>query len=126
MKRGSPRSGFAMMLVLVFILMFLAMLGVACRRTASALRIESVRALQTQRDEGSLHALARGLALLENGLPPANPYSCAVEIETSRGPRSYTITFTSVEVGNWTVNSSPTTEGEMLPSMPALFPPSAP
>ena len=64
MRPTSARSGYAMMLVLVFIVLFLALLGVAYRQTAAALRIESVRSLQIQRDEGSIHALARALALL--------------------------------------------------------------
>ena len=34
MRPAAPRSGFAMMLVLVFIVLFLAMLGVTLRETA--------------------------------------------------------------------------------------------
>lgn len=126
MKTKSARSGFAMMLVLVFIVLFLTMLGVACRRTAAALRIESVRALQTQRDEGSLHALARGLALLETGLPPSDPYVCGVAITTSTGTSSFTVTFASEGDGNWSVNSTPTEAGETPPAMPAVFTPPSP
>src|SRR5262245_14958440 len=121
MRTKSDRSGFAMMLVLVFITLFLVMLGVACRRTATALRLEEVRAKQTLRDEGSVHALARGVALLETGLPPSDPYICGVDIETSQGTRSYTVTFTDEGDGNWAVNSTPTEEGESLTVMPAVF-----
>lgn len=126
MRTKSARSGFAMMLVLVFIVLFLTMLGVACRRTAAALRIESVRALQVQRDEGSLHALARGLALLETGLPPSDPYACGVVIDTSEGARSFTVTFTSEGGNNWSVTSSPTGAGEAPPAMPVVFTPPSP
>lgn len=114
------------MLVLVFIVLFLAMLGVACRRTATALRIETVRALQTQRDEGSLHALARGLALLETGLPPADPYVCEVDIDTSLGTRSFTVTFASEGGTDYSVSASPTADGETNPTMPDVFSPSTP
>lgn len=126
MKPHKSRSGFALMLVLVFIVLFLAMLGVACRQTAAALRIESVRTLQTQRDEGSLHALAKGLALLETGLPPADPYICGVDISTSTGVRSFTVTFASEGAGAWSVNSVPTAEGDFPTPMPAMFMPITP
>lgn len=126
MHRNHHRRGFAMMLVLVFIVLFLAMLGVACRQTASALRIESVRTLQIERDQGSMHAVAKGLALLETGLPPTDPYSCAVEIDTPTGLRSFTVTFTSEGAGNWEVHSKPTEEGEFPPTMPTIFTPPAP
>jgi hypothetical protein len=119
----TPRRGFAMMLVLVFIVLFMAMLGVACRQTASALRIETVRASQIERDEGSMHAVARGLALLESGLPPADPYECAVEINTSIGLRSFTVTFASDGAGNWSVNSKVTEEGSYPIAMPTMFTP---
>lgn len=121
MKRLNQRRGFAMMLVLVFIVLFMAMLGIACRQTASALRIETVRMAQIERDQGSVHAVARGLALLETGFPPTNPYSCAVEISTSIGLRSFTVTFASEVDGNWLVKSTPTLEGELLDPMPSMF-----
>ena len=38
MRKKHPRSGFAMMLVLVFIVLFLGFLGVALRQTAAAQR----------------------------------------------------------------------------------------
>ncbi len=120
------RRGIAMMLVLVFIVLFMAMLGVACRQTASALRIETVRTTQIERDQGSMHAVARGLALLETGLPPSDPYSCAVEISTSLGLRSFTVTFASEGAGNWSVQSRATGEGEFPDPMPSVFTPPAP
>lgn len=126
MKSVAARGGFAMMLVLVFIVLFMAMLGVACRQTASALRIESVRTTQIERDEGSMHAVAKGLALLETGLPPSDPYSCAVEINTSLGSRSFTVTYASEGPGNWSVTSKVTVEGEYADPMPTTFVPPSP
>lgn len=126
MKRNlqrTPRRGFAMMLVLVFIILFMAMLGVACRQTASALRIESVSLVQKQRDEGSLHAVAKGLALLETGIPPTDPYVCAVDITTSTGTRSYTVTFTAEATNNWSINAKPTDAGDTPLPMPTVFTP---
>lgn len=122
MTSSSNRPGFALMLVLVFIVLFLGLLGIALRQTAAALRIETIRTLQIQRDEGSVHAVARGIALLESGLPPSNPYVCTVEILTSRGVRPFTVTFASEVEGNWTVNSVPAVDGEAYDPMPVMFP----
>ena len=126
LNRTSTRHGYAMMLVLVFIVLFLSLWSVAYRHTAAALRIESGRSLAVQRDEGSLHALARGLALLETGYPPTDPYACGVTIETSSGPRSLTVTFESAEAENWSVSSRPTRPNENSPPMPDSFAPTAP
>ena len=126
MRNKTPRSGFAMMLVLVFIVLFLGFLGVALRQTAAALRIESVRIMQIQRDEGSVHAVARGLALLETGLPPTDPYVCGVDINISTGIRSFTVTFSSEVEGQWSVHSVATPAGDSPQVMPASFGPETP
>ena len=126
MRKQAPRSGFAMMLVLVFIVLFLGLLGAALRQTSAALRIESVRILQIQRDEGSLHAVARGLALLETGLPPSDPYVCGIDINISTGMRAFTVTFVSEGAGQWSVQSVATPEGELPQSMPVSFAPVSP
>lgn len=115
-----------MLLVLAFIVLLLSLWSVAYRHTAAALRIESARSLAVQRDEGSLHALARGLALLETGVPPTDPYACGVTIETSSGPRSMTITFGSEGAGNWSVSSRPTQPNEYPPPIPVSFVPPVP
>ncbi len=132
MRPTSSRSGYAMMLVLVFIVLFLSLFGVAFRQTAAALRIETVRELQILRDEGSLHALARALALLETGHPPYDPYVCGVTIATPSDPRSqtntppfttrFTVTFTSVVgTNNWDVRSFPTPQYQDPLLMPSSF-----
>ena len=97
-----------MVLVLVFIALMLCLYGVAYRQVAAALRIESTRVLQAQRDEGSVHALATGLALLETGLPPSSPYVGALTIDTSTGQRSFTLTFALEGGDTWAVTSAPT------------------
>lgn len=126
MRQKHPRSGFAMMLVLVFIVLFLGLLGVALRQTAAALRIESVRIMQTERDEGSLHAVALGLTLLETGTPPADPYVCGTNITTSSGTRWFTVTFASEGVNQWSVRATATVDGENPQLMPATFAASTP
>lgn len=121
---SSSRLGYAMLLVVAFILVFLALLGVAFRQLGSAVRIETVRVLQVQRDQGSMHALARGLTLLETGMPPTTPYAGSVMIATSKGPQSYTVTFTSEGGTQWAVSSMPTPADEVPPPLPVTFAPS--
>jgi hypothetical protein len=65
-----------MVLVLLFLVLFLSLLGVAWRRIGSVLRVASVRTVQLQRDEGSLGALAAAMNLLETGRPPTSPSPC--------------------------------------------------
>lgn len=126
LKKTSARRGYAIMLVLVFIVLFLSLWSVAYRHTATALRIESGRTLAVQRDEGSLHALARGLALLETGYPPTDPYACGVTIDTSSGPRSLTVTFESAGAETWSVSSRPTRSNENPLPLPGSFAPAVP
>jgi hypothetical protein len=67
-RRRPKRCGYALMLVLVFVVLFTAMLGVAWRRVASALRVEHVSEIRKQCDQGSLQVLAKAMALLETCL----------------------------------------------------------
>jgi hypothetical protein len=110
-----------MTLVLIFVLLFVAILGVGWRRLGSSLRVQTIRAGQVQRDQGSVQALGLGLGLLETGSPPSNPYACTVNITTSQGVCSYTVTFTREGSNAWAVQSSPTAPGAKLPQMPATF-----
>ena len=122
MRNARPaRRGYAMVLVLMFIVLFLALLGVVYRDLSGSLRIESLHALEQRRDEGTIAALARALALLESGLPPANPYACSVTIDTSAGPQAFTVAFASEDGVTWQVQSSPTVAGQTAPPMPAYF-----
>lgn len=117
-----------MVLVLAFVMLFVSLLGVVWRREASALRIASVRTLQSQRDEGCIKALARALRLLETGNPPSTPYICAATVDVMINgvstPRSYTITFTQESAGLWSVHSILTPAAEHPTPMPDDFGPS--
>ncbi|MFI5460973.1 MAG: hypothetical protein ACHRXM_36655 [Isosphaerales bacterium] len=107
----STRRGYALMLVLVFLVLLLSVLGLAYRQIATVLRVEAYRSRQVVNDQGSLMAAAQGLALLENGLPPSAPYCVVVSVGTSLGPRSYTVVIAS-EGGNfWSVSAVPTATG---------------
>ena len=56
------------MLVVVFVVLFTAILGVAWRRVASALRVEHVSEVRKQCDQGSLQVLAEAMKMLETCL----------------------------------------------------------
>src|SRR5574340_5073 len=110
-KRRTARHGYAIMLTLFFIVLFLALLGVVWLRTASVLRIDTARTIQTQRDTGSIQALARALRLLEGGLPSASPYVCEVTPTSASGPHASTVTFTQTDQTQWTVHAAPKEAG---------------
>jgi hypothetical protein len=123
MRRATGRRGFALMMTLAHLALLLAVWGLANRQTAALLDLETALGHRSQREQGSLVALARGLALLETGLPPKNPYSCSTVV---RGT-TYTVTFqyspSGTEGNQWTatVSAAPTTGTppvEMLTSFP--------
>lgn len=123
MRAQTRRAGYALVLTLVFITLLFSMFALAHRQTNSAIRLETGRARQSDRDQGSVHALAKALGLLETGPPPSDPYLCAVIIETPDGPRSFSVTFTSEGINDWSVHSAPTPEGQTPDPMPESFGP---
>jgi hypothetical protein len=121
MRTAKSRRGYALLLVLVFVTLLLSLAGLAFRQIAATLRVESVRSLQTLRDSGSVIAVSRALSLLQTGPPPSNPFECGILIETSMGPKQYTVTFASEEEAQWSVTAAPTPLGSVLDPMPANF-----
>ncbi len=121
MRRQHNRSGYAMLLVLAFLVIFFSLLSLAFSQLAALVRAETVRANESQRDQGSAPALARALALLETGYPPSNPYACGATVDTPTGPSEYTVTFSSPAAGSWTIHVTPTADGESPAPMPLLF-----
>jgi hypothetical protein len=115
-----------MVLVLLFLVLLLGLLGLAYREMAAAIRVVSIESLQADRDQGSLQALALGVALLESGVPPASPYACGATIDTAAGPRTFRVTFTAQTANTWLVDSAPVPTGSSLPPMPGRFATSAP
>jgi hypothetical protein len=103
-RRRPDRRGYALVLVCIFVILFLAMLGVAWRQTASVLRIESLRAVQTRRDQGCLLAAVQGIHYLEQNISPSSPQTYTI------GGRSFTVTLTqdTVDTAQWTVRAVPT------------------
>ncbi len=125
-QRRPRRRGYALLLIVIFVVLLMSLLGVTWRCVASAMRVASTHSLQVQRDDGSLEALARAMRLLETGLPPNSPYVCGVLLNTPVGDRSYTVTFTLHEDATWSVESRPAQTGENPQPMPDSFAPANP
>jgi hypothetical protein len=108
-----PRRGYAMVAVVLFVMLFLGLWGVAARQLGSMLRIEQARVRRVQRDLddlGATQALAKALAALEIGFPKTTPYTCRVDV----GGIYFALTFTRNPDGSdltaWSVQATPTTD----------------
>lgn len=121
MRARPPRDGYAMVLVMVFIALLLTFYGVAYRHVAAAVRAETIRVGQRQRDQGCIHAVARGLTLLETGLPPSNPYVCGTTIGAPPDDCPFTVKFESEVEGVWSVRAYPTEWPDAPQAMPSTF-----
>jgi hypothetical protein len=94
-RRSASRCGYALVVVLLFNVLFLMLLGVAWRRMGSAIRIATASTQQSQHDEGSLRALAAAMKLLETGLPPESPYErgTIITLATTAEERFFRVRF---------------------------------
>jgi hypothetical protein len=103
--KRSRRSGYALMLVVLFVVLFLAMLGVTWRQVASVLRIETVRQSQVRRDQGCLMAVLKGIRFLET-TTPSSPYILSTTVDG----RSFTVTLTqdALDTTQWAIEAVPT------------------
>jgi hypothetical protein len=119
--RPARRRGYAMITVLVFLAVLMTTLGVTHRHMASLLRREQAQWEVDRFDAGPRCALARGVALLETGLPPDNPYTCITQIITPEGEESFTVSYRKVSGHKWRVEVAPTAPGEHAPAMPPTF-----
>ena len=120
MRRAS-RRGYAMILVVLFLVLFLAILGVASCEVAALLRTVSLQTVHSDRDQGSLQAAALAVALLETGLPPTSPYVCVATIDTPTGPQAMRVTWTLEAGTTWSINTAPAAPSEVLPPMPSTL-----
>ena len=107
MKRYlSARRGYALMLVIIFLVIFLAMLGTAWRHVASVLRVETIRAVQSRRDQGCLLAVIKGIHYLENTTTPSSPQEFVIDGFSN----TFTVTLDRDPLDNtiWTIKAVPT------------------
>jgi hypothetical protein len=135
--RASNRRGYALVLVLIFVVLFTAILGVAWRRVASALRVEYVSDVRKRCDKGSIQVLAEAMKVLEtrvscdsangvrlNGVAVDSP----VEFRKDLNGKRYKVTFTYssdpafsvTRATNWLVSATIVGEADCgaLPELP--------
>ena len=122
-RRRKSRSGYAMVLVLVFVVLFLGLWSIAARQVGSMLRIEQARAGRVSRDAERLPAatvLAQALASLETGYPPSSPYTCSL---LAANGNLFAITFTRdlTTTDQWIVSVAPTSDETLPPLNCAQF-----
>ena len=112
MKPSPQRRGYALVMVLLFITLFLGLWSMAVKQIGTMLRIEQARAARLKRDTEALPAitaLAQALAALEVGYPPSTPYAAVV------GSSGFTAVYTMTEssdssTSSWSVQVVPTTD----------------
>jgi hypothetical protein len=111
-RRLPRRRGYALVLVLLFNVLFLMLLGVAWRQMVGVIRVATVRGEQIHCEEGVVCALARAMHMLETGRPPIGSAS-AYQCYTAIGSGFFLLTFTpgtdpSVEAWSVTVTAQST------------------
>jgi hypothetical protein len=117
-----------MLLVMGFEILLLAVWGVAYRQVGSAYRVELARTLRRTRDDGVMTALGQGVALLQTGTPPSQPYTCYVQLDGISGPGWYVVTFAPASqtpsgqtlANLWSVQAQPANDAG-TPLMPITF-----
>jgi hypothetical protein len=114
MNPSTPRRGYALVIVLVFLTLFMGLWSIAARQIGIMLRIEQARGHQAGSDATALpamQALAQGLAALEVGYPPSNPYVADVP------NTGYTLTYTRdlTITTNWSIQVAPSDPNNPIP-----------
>jgi Tfp pilus assembly protein PilV len=114
------RRGYAMVAVVVFVMLFLGLWGLAARQIGSLLRIEQARANRVQADSKGLprmRVLAKALAALEVAFPAKQYYQCKVQDAASDGTGSwFVVNFqllpgVTATTSQWTIEVGAETDG---------------
>jgi hypothetical protein len=108
MKTSTGRRGYALVMVLLFLTLFMGLWGIAGRQIGTMLRIEQARVRQANSDAVALpamSALAQGLAALEVGYPPSSPY--VVVVGNTGFTLAYTLVGSSDPTSTWSVQVAP-------------------
>lgn len=111
MNSRTPRRGYAMVLIMVFIVLVNLCLVLSYKHFDAAIRVQSVYRETKARDEGALLALAAGIAMLEKNTPQPDEFGflCYGISFNASGEPQYKITYAQPDpVGeplNWTVTA---------------------
>lgn len=124
MRPRPHRRGYAMVVVVMFVILFLGLWSLAARQVSSLLRVEQARAHRVARDVTNLparRALAQALAALQVGYPPTNPYNCQMSIDGNPFTLTFTIDPSSNDPHAWEVQAATNADPSLLTLDPALF-----
>jgi hypothetical protein len=113
---GNALAGTMMFLLLVMIMW----LGVT-RQMGTYLRMEKNFQAQNTYYDCCIRASSWGLALLETGVPPSNPYSCRLQVGQDT-LRTFVLTFELTSPDNYRITARPAvSEDDSLPDVPPTF-----
>jgi Tfp pilus assembly protein PilX len=129
-RRSQAPRGYALTVVLIFLILLFALWSTVYRSSSSLLRIETNRVLQQTRDQGTMNAMAQAVQLLQYSTPsdPSNPsrtqftYGVTVTVPSTTGSctsASYTVQFSPVPAQGpyrWQVQVSPGSYSVPLPN----------
>jgi hypothetical protein len=114
------RRGYAMVAVVVFVMLFLGLWGLAARQIGSLLRIEQARANRVQADSKGLprmRVLAKAVAALEVAFPATQYYQCKVQDAAPDGTGPWFVvnfqllTGPAANPSQWTIEVGAETDG---------------
>ena len=80
-RPAGSQPGYAMTVVLIFLILLFALWSTVFRTTSTLLRIETNRVLQQTRDQGAMNALAQATQLLQYSVP-SNPNNSSQTVFT--------------------------------------------
>ena len=123
MTRPRSPSGHVLLGTMVFLVLAMILWLAVFGQMAGYGRLEKASRIRQDRATQSMRALAWGLALLESGLPPTDPYSCLVTPDSGTG-RQFVIAFqrTSWVQYQYTASVRPATPSDtLLPLAPTQF-----
>lgn len=90
MRRPGRHSGHVLLGTMTFLILAMLVWLAAFSAMSANVRTAKIFLLRQDLEHGAYRALAWGLALLETGNPPENPYSCRAAVDTDL---TYVITF---------------------------------
>jgi|WetSurMetagenome_2_1015567.scaffolds.fasta_scaffold110655_4 hypothetical protein len=116
------RRGHALLGTVVFLILIMFIWGVTLARLGSYTRVAKANLERGDRATGQTRALASGLALLESGLPPADPYACRMAPDSANPTRVFVLTFQEIAPWQFSVVVRPAgMDDGGLPEAPTTF-----
>ena len=121
MTRPRRQSGHALVGTMASLVLMMLLSMAAFEHLSGYLRVENACQVRRDRATGQTQALAWGLALLETGVPPEDPYSCLVT-PNSDPTRVFVVTFRIIEPLKYSVSARPAkANDDWQPIAPTTF-----